>query len=431
MREAIGTAVGALVSIVTEQGQQAVEADGVRMLTRQYLPPAGEPTPVASIRSRGADPKRVMARYRRRAIVSDVLCATLASTLALVLRFQANISLDLYLLGFAVPFAWIGILGLQRAYEYRFLGNGAEENRRVLNSGILLFTGIALLSYLTSGEFSRVYVGLLIPFTLLLTLAARYQLRGWLYRLRENGLGLQKVLVVGRADAATHVIDKLDKEPQLGLVAVGACVPDLGAPIPHVHGVPVIGDPDHVLQAVEDVGADVVAVVSHPDLAGQALQRLSWALEERGVELVVSPGIVEVAGPRLSIRPVAGLSLLHLEPPSSSGGQMLAKAAFDRILGSLILLALAPVLIVLATAREAHQPWPGALPADARSACDGREFTMLKFRSMVVDAEAAAGRAGAPVTRATACCSRCRTTPGSPGSGRSCAGTPWTSCPSC
>ena len=375
------------MSIVAEQGQQVAGLDGVRLLTRQYLPPASEQSTVASTRATGSDPKRVMARYRRRAIISDLLCAALASGLALVLRFRSDISVDLYLLGIAVPVAWIGILGLQRAYEYRFLGNGAEENRRVLNSAVLLFTAIALLSYLVSAEFSRLYVGLMVPFTLLLTLAARYQLRGWLYRLRENGIGLQKVLVVGRADAATHVIDKLDKEPQLGLVAVGACVPDLGAPIPHVHGVPVIGDPDHVLQAVDDVGADVVAVVSHPDLAGQALQRLSWALEERGVELVVSPGIVEVAGPRLSIRPVAGLSLLHLEPPAASGGKMLAKAAFDRALGTVLLLLIGPLLIVLAAGVKLSSQGP-VLFRQKRIGVHGKEFTMLKFRSMVVDAEA-------------------------------------------
>jgi exopolysaccharide biosynthesis polyprenyl glycosylphosphotransferase len=375
------------VSIATQQGQHVAGNDGMPVLTTQYLPPVGEPAAIPAARPKGADPKRVMARYRHRAILVDFLCAALASALALVLRFRAEVFLDLYVLGVAVPFAWVAILGLQRAYEYRFLGNGAEENRRVLNSAVLLFTGIALLSYVSSGEFSRVYVGLLVPFTGLLTLAARYQLRGWLYRLRENGVGLQKVIVVGRADAATHVIDKLDKEPQLGLVAVGACVPDLGAPIPHVHGVPVIGDPDHVLEAVEEVGADVVAVVSHPDLAGQALQRLSWALEERGVELVVSPGIVEVAGPRLSIRPVAGLSLLHLEPPAASGGKMLAKAAFDRVLGTVILLLIGPLLVVLAAGVKLTSPGP-VLFRQKRIGVHGQEFTMLKFRSMVVDAEA-------------------------------------------
>ena len=148
-----------------------------------------------------------------------------------------------------------------------------------------------------------------------------------------RGLGLQKVLVVGRADAAVALIEKLDAEPQHGLVPVGACVPPTGVQVSHVHDVPVVGDPSRVLQAVEQTAAHVVAVVSHPDMSGQALRRLSWALEERGVELVVSPGIIEVAGPRLSIRPIAGLSLLHLERPAARGGRLLGKAAFDRVVG--------------------------------------------------------------------------------------------------
>jgi hypothetical protein len=53
----------------------------------------------------------------------------------------------------------------------------------------------------------------------------------------------------------------------------------------------------------------VVAVAADPELAGQSLRRLSRALEQCGVHLSVSPGIVEVAGPRISIGPVAGLSL--------------------------------------------------------------------------------------------------------------------------
>jgi exopolysaccharide biosynthesis polyprenyl glycosylphosphotransferase len=142
-----------------------------------------------------------------------------------------------------------------------------------------------------------------------------------------------------------------------------------------------------VLQAVAETGAHVVAIVSHPDLSGQALQRLSWALEERDVELIVSPGIIEVAGPRLSIRPVAGLSLLHLERPSVRGGRMLGKVVFDRMVGLLLLTLTAPLLLALAVAVRATSRGP-ALFRQTRVGVEGREFVMLKFRSMVVDADA-------------------------------------------
>ncbi len=169
-------------------------------------------------------------------------------------------------------------------------------------------------------------------------------------------------------------------------LAVGACVPQASVWVSHIRDVPVVGDPGRILDAVDATGAHVVAVASHPDLAGQSLRRLSWALEERGVELVVSPGIVEVAGPRLSIRPVAGLSLLHLERPTLGGARMFAKTVFDRVLGGLLLLATAPLLALLAVAVRADSPGP-VLFRQTRVGIDGRRFTMLKFRSMVRDAE--------------------------------------------
>ena len=226
----------------------------------------------------------------------------------------------------------------------------------------------------------------MVPVTITLTLLVRHSLRHWVFRLRVRGVGLQRVLVVGRADATVAMIEKFDHEPHHGLLPVGACVPPVGADVAHIHGVPVVGDPSQILDAVDQTGAHVVAVVSHPDLSGQALRRLSWALEERDVELVVSPGIIEVAGPRLSIRPVAGLSLLHLERPSGSGGKMLAKACFDRACGMLLLLATLPLLgaIALAVALTSRGP---VFFRQTRIGVGSSEFTMLKFRSMVADAE--------------------------------------------
>jgi exopolysaccharide biosynthesis polyprenyl glycosylphosphotransferase len=201
-------------------------------------------------------------------------------------------------------------------------------------------------------------------------------------------------LVVGRADAAVSVIEKLDHEPQHGLVAVGACIPPVGVHVSHVHGVPVMGDPGQILEAVDELGVHVVAVVSHPDLSGHVLRRLAWALEERDVELVVSPGIVEVAGPRLSIRPVAGLSLLHLERPTITGGRRVLKNVFDRLLGSVLVVVAAPLMALIALAVRLSSPGP-VLFRQVRIGVAGRRFTMLKFRSMVVDAEQRkAGMAG-------------------------------------
>jgi exopolysaccharide biosynthesis polyprenyl glycosylphosphotransferase len=319
-------------------------------------------------------------------MVLDASSALAASGLAVALRFRGSWPLEYAVLTAVLPAVWIGVLALQRAYEKRFIGTGTEEYRRIADGGLVLFTLLAVVAYISRVGLSRGYVLVAVPVTLALSMLVRHLLRSWLFRRRVAGRGRQRVLVVGRADAAVSVIEKLDHEPQHGLVPVGACVPPVGVHVSHVHGVPVVGGPDRILEAVDALGVHVVAVVSHPDLSGQTLRRLAWALEERDVELVVSPGIVEVAGPRLSIRPVAGLSLLHLERPATSGGRQVAKVVFDRLLGTALLLVLAPLLAVLAAAVRLDSPGP-VLFRQTRVGARGRSFTMLKFRSMVIDAE--------------------------------------------
>jgi exopolysaccharide biosynthesis polyprenyl glycosylphosphotransferase len=328
-----------------------------------------------------------MRRYQRLALIGDGASALIGAACALAVRFGTGPRLSYLLFTLALPIAWLAIVMIQRGYEQRFLGTGPEEYRRVFQAGLVMFTSIAVVSYALRSEVARGYVFVAIPVTVLITMALRRQLRTWIYRLRDQGLALQRVLVVGRADAVVSLIEKLDHEPQHGLVPVGACVPFSGVEVSHLHDVPVVGEPSKVLQAVDETGAHMVAVVSHPDLSGQALRRLSWALEERDVELIVSPGIVEVAGPRLSIRPIAGLSLLHLERPGASGGRMLGKLVFDRTVGSLLLLMASPLLIGIALAVRLTSSGP-ALFKQTRVGVDGREFTMVKFRSMVVGAEA-------------------------------------------
>jgi len=334
-----------------------------------------------------AEPGFLLRRYQHLALIGDALSALLAGVLALGFRFGTSLTPNYILIAAVTPFAWLAVIAAQRGYEQRFLGTGPDEYRKVVDAGLVLFTSIAVVSYALRGEIARGYVFVAVPATIVFTLLVRRQLRSWIYRLRARGRALQRVLVVGRADAVVSVIEKLDHEPQHGLVPVGACVPFVGIEVSHVHNVPVVGDPSRVLQAVDETGAHVVAVVSHPDLSGQALRRLSWALEERGVELIVSPGIIEVAGPRLSIRPIAGLSLLHLERPSASGGRLIGKAVFDRVVGGLVLVLVSPLLLLIALAVRLTSSGP-ALYRQTRVGVDGRQFKMIKFRSMVADADA-------------------------------------------
>ena len=65
------------------------------------------------------------------------------------------------------------------------------------------------------------------------------------------------------------------------------------------------------------------------------LRELAWELEKTGTDLCVAPALLDVAGPRTTIRPVAGLPLLHVDHPEFTGAKQVIKDAFDKVVGAL------------------------------------------------------------------------------------------------
>jgi exopolysaccharide biosynthesis polyprenyl glycosylphosphotransferase len=150
--------------------------------------------------------------------------------------------------------------------------------------------------------------------------------------------------------------------------------------------VPLLGGLDDVGAAVRSSGADTVAVAAGASVGPARLRRLAWQLEGTETDLVVAPGLMEVAGPRLHIRPMTGLPLLHVEEPEFAGARRVAKAVVDRSLATVAFVLALPLLAVLWVAVRVSSPGP-AIFKQVRIGRNGKEFTLLKFRSMYVDAE--------------------------------------------
>jgi exopolysaccharide biosynthesis polyprenyl glycosylphosphotransferase len=150
--------------------------------------------------------------------------------------------------------------------------------------------------------------------------------------------------------------------------------------------VPVYGGLDDVTSAVRSFGANTVAVLACPEMDGIKLRGLAWELEKTGTDLCVSPALLDVAGPRTTIRPTAGLTLLHVDHPQLAGARLVLKGLFDRCAAALILLLLSPLFAVLAAAIWLSDRGP-VLFTQVRVGKDSRMFRIYKFRTMVVDAE--------------------------------------------
>nr|WP_272955028.1 sugar transferase [Kribbella shirazensis] len=312
-----------------------------------------------------------------------MLAAMLGVSVALLTRFGYHVGSSYLVVSSLLPLAWVAVVALSKGYDPRFFGAGPDEFRSIMRAGVGLTAAVAMTSYVTKAEIARGFVVLAIPVLVVAALLLRYALRKDLHRHRVRGRCMHRVLVVGRSGPAATLCEHLESRPTDGFRVVATCRPrdDSTGPLQPEE----LAEPD-ILAAADRHAVEVVAIATEPELAGQSLRRLSWALEQRGIELIVSPGIIEVAGPRISVRPVAGLSLLHLERPSVSGGPHLMKAVFDRVVALGIVAVLAPLLIGLALAVKLSSPGP-VLFRQQRVGRAGVEFTMLKFRSMYVDAE--------------------------------------------
>jgi exopolysaccharide biosynthesis polyprenyl glycosylphosphotransferase len=173
---------------------------------------------------------------------------------------------------------------------------------------------------------------------------------------------------------------------------VGACIPghynrhDVGTGSVTV---PILGDETSVARAVVASGSHAVAVAATEHFHGKGLRDLSWELDNLDVDLLVAPGVVDVAGPRLHMRPVAGLPLIHVEKPQYNGAKQFQKRAFDITFSGLVLLIGLPLLLLIAVAVKLTSRGP-VFYRQERIGLDGDPFKMIKFRTMVVGADAMA-----------------------------------------
>ena len=332
------------------------------------------------------------AQYVRGIRASDAVASFLAAAVAYVVRFgdtQSGIGPIVYAwAAAAIPLLWLLCMTLSRAYEARFLGVGAEEYQRVLTAAISLTAAVGTVSWALELQIARGFVVIALPTATVLTLAGRYRLRKQLHQRRDRGESTQQVVAVGHPDAVAGLVEHMRRERYHGMDIVAACVPT-GVATPELTAlnVPILGNFHDIIDVVEDLDADVVAVLTSPEMDGAALRLLGWALEPTRAELVVAPSLMEVGGPRIAIRPVMGLPLLHVERPELGGIRRFAKGCLDWGGATVGLLVFAPILITLAIAIRVDSRGP-VFFRQTRVGRHGHEFTMVKFRTMVVDAEA-------------------------------------------
>ena len=295
--------------------------------------------------------------------------------------------------------AWPAAIALCRGYRRNRIGVGFEEPSAVMRAGMAVVVAGALpagLMAVPTGTLDPTgaltlfallkLVAIAAPFAVLLSLLVRFFARRVLHLLQRRGRSLRNVVVVGSFGAAQQLSERIQRERDTGMKVIGVCLPSSELPRPVVDGIPVLGSLSQVPEVVRAMGCDAVVVTSDDTTRYSYLRELAWSLEGASVELLVDPGLVEVAGPRMHIRPLMGFPLLHVEEPHFTGWRWLVKRVTDLVLASVGLLIISPLMLLVAAVVKLQDGGP-VIFRQARIGRDGEPFTMLKFRSMVVDAD--------------------------------------------
>ena len=356
--------------------------------------PSKPKPPTGSVSYGGA--QRWMRRYVLAAVLADVVTAGIAGAGAQAVRFGTEIVPTIQGAVILFPVLWVTVVAFCGGYDSAELGTGSEEFRSLLRAGVVTMAAIGFVSYAAGWQLSRGLVVITVPTAVVGSAVGRHVLRRWVHRLRARGHWMRTVVAVGRERAVLDLVQQLRREQHCGMAVIGACVPDpAGAGLLRAAGVEVIGDLGQVGAAVRIRGADAVAVTSSSETAAAYLRRLSWELEDCDVELLVAPGMMEVAGPRMHVRPFIGLPLLRVEQPRFTGPKRLVKASLDRLAAALMILFLLPAFLVVGAAIAVDSRGP-ILFRQERIGHRARPFTMYKFRTMVVGAEARRAEVDAP-----------------------------------
>lgn len=324
-------------------------------------------------------------QFRRLSIaigVADYFIVLAALIVSYLLRFGATLWGREFVVVFIVaPPAFVAVFAAFRLYSsHRFAS--AEEFRRVFYSVTVGITGIVAVSYWTKAELSRLWIGYTWAITFVAVAVGRRAWHHYIYKARRRGRLTYRTLLVGSNDEAAHLARVMASVPTgfepVGYISTGNGGEAMGE-------LRRFGEVSDLPRAIGDAEAGCVFVASSA-LRERDMAVATKAARSAGIEVRVSANIPEMLTSRLSAQPLGGVMAFSVWPVKLEGARAVVKRSFDLLAGGVLLVVGSLLWIPIAIAVKAGSRGPSVY-RQVRVGRHGREFTMLKFRTMAEGAE--------------------------------------------
>jgi exopolysaccharide biosynthesis polyprenyl glycosylphosphotransferase len=256
--------------------------------------------------------------------------------------------------------------------------------------GYATAAGIALMMAFTFFfrplAFSRLLLVWALLFIVVLIALARLARRLILQILYQRGIGADKALIIGSGEVGRSVIRTLLARPDLGFKAIGYL--DDGATENNIGSgrIPYLGtmtDLRELLQMEPDIHTVFVALPGKLDYQIEQLVRMC---QQRGIQARVVPDLFQLSLNRVEFNNMAGIPMLSVREVSISRTGQLLKRAVDLVAAAILAVPVMIVTAAVVVAIKLESPGP-AFFVQERIGLHGEPFKMVKFRSMVLDAD--------------------------------------------
>jgi len=331
-------------------------------------------------------------------VATDVVMVVVAYLLAYYTRFQSNFiavqemhSLATYTGLMLLQAALVPpVFAVQGLYRLRRIPSWTEEFY-----GIFSAISITSLVVLAAGAFasrdfaySRIMLALSWLFCIWLVIMGRVV--HWRLRMaiRARGANSDRVLIVGTGEIAKMILDKIRNKPGLGYRAVGFVAEQPG--VSAVYGIPVVG-------LVDDMGALIKehqiseVIVALPTLSQKQMLDIVSKCQREHVNIRCYPDLFQIMASEVNISDLDGLPLITIKDVALTGWKLAVKRWLDLVGSATGLVLLSPLMLFIAVLVKLTSLSHPAFFVQERVGLDGKPFPMIKFRSMIPEAEQETG----------------------------------------